>query len=102
MMLGCDAPAIFILGRVVRDRTIHARDFDADLTPFGADTFPSPSQSLTSFLAAPYTECRSFTKNQIRQLASIFRFAQHGEQRPRTVLLHLYRHAENIERAFFE
>src|SRR5579863_4693041 len=93
VMLGSDAPAVFIFGRIICDGTVHACDLDANLAPFDADIFPSPSQGLTSLVAPPNTESSRLAEDQLRQFVSVLGLAENGQQRSRTTLLHLHRYA---------
>ena len=70
-MLGGDAPAVFILGRVICDGTVHACNLDANFAPFDADTLPAPCQRLASFVPATNTERRSLAEDELRQFATL-------------------------------
>src|SRR5579863_2769586 len=90
MMLGGDAPAVFILGRIIRDGPVHACDLDANLAPFDADIFPTSGQGLTSLVASPNTESGRLAEDQLRQFVGILGCTKNGQQRSRTALLHLH------------
>src|SRR5213076_1183363 len=55
VVLGGDAAAIFILGRVIGDGAVHAGNLDANLSPLGANFFPSTRQNVPHFISPPYT-----------------------------------------------
>src|ERR1700679_1691165 len=102
MMLGRDPPAILIFWSEVRHPPIHAGDLDPHLAPLCTNVLPPSRQSLTHFIAPPNAESRRLGKDQLRQCARILRLAQHREQGPWPVLLHLDRHTKSIQRSFFE
>src|SRR3954454_3119225 len=96
VMLGSNSAAILVLGRVVRNRTVHARNLDAHLAPLGANIFPTPRESLAIFLALTHPEGCGFRKNHLRQLARVLRFTENCQNHAWTILLHLYANSENI------
>src|SRR5208282_6896534 len=79
-VLGRDAAAVFIFWRIVRYRAVHARDFDPDLPPGSADTFPAAGERLARFIAPPNAQRGCLVEDQLREPGGILWFAQNCQQ----------------------
>src|SRR6185437_17022488 len=84
-LIGGDAAAVLVFGRVTGNWSVHARHFDSDLAEPGTDRLPLARQDLTAFLTAADTECGGLGKNDFGQIVGIGRFREHGEYCSRPV-----------------
>src|SRR5271157_1011128 len=99
-MLDGNAPAIFILGRVLRDGAVEVADLHSYLAPAGDDCFVMARQSVTLLVAGANTERAALAEQQRTQFLLLLRSREYRKQRAWPVLFHLHRRGENIQRAF--
>ena len=103
MLLRGDAAAVFVFGSVVGDGPIHAGDLDPHIAPWRATRFPIGAPTLPLLFAPAHAQSRGLgERSTCASLLASSGLHKNSQQRARTVLLHLHRHAENIERAIFE
>src|SRR5215471_9952272 len=102
MVLGGDAATVLVLWSVVRYRPVHRCYFQSYIAPASCNRHPLTGEYLALFLALPNPKRRSLGEDQMLQFRGVLGAAENSQKHSRAILLHLYRQAESIQRAFLQ
>src|ERR1700678_2111493 len=84
-----DATAIFVFSREAHRGTAHAGLLDSNFAPRRRDSDEPANEAFASLFANANSDGAGLAKKHFAQARSMETIAQHGQQAPRAIFLHL-------------